>query len=53
MRCPTIPLIGGDAKAQAEKFRSIATQHIVRRIGRISDAKLAKLDKALRLHLAL
>jgi mRNA interferase MazF len=42
-----------DSKAQAEQVRSIATQRLRRRIGRVSNAELAELDSALRLHLAL
>lgn len=42
-----------DSKAQAEQVRSIATQRLLGRIGRISAAELAHLDDALRLHLAL
>jgi mRNA interferase MazF len=42
-----------DSKAQAEQVRSIATQRLLRRIGRVSDVELAELDNALRLHLAL
>ncbi|MBB3753763.1 mRNA interferase MazF [Mycolicibacterium sp. BK634] len=42
-----------DSKAQAEQVRSVATQRLVRRIGRISPAEMTNLDDALRLHLAL
>jgi mRNA interferase MazF len=42
-----------DSKAQAEQVRSVATQRLVRRVGRVSVAELADLDDALRLHLAL
>ena len=42
-----------DSKAQAEQVRSVATQRLLRRVGRVSNADLAKLDTALRLHLAL
>jgi len=42
-----------DSKAQAEHVRSVATQRLLRRIGRVSVAELADLDDALRLHLAL
>jgi mRNA interferase MazF len=42
-----------DSKTQAEQVRSVATQRLVRRIGRISPAELINLDDALRLHLAL
>jgi mRNA interferase MazF len=40
-------------KARAEQVRSIATQRLLHRMGRISAAELAHLDDALRLHLAL
>jgi mRNA interferase MazF len=42
-----------DSKAQAEQVRSIATQRLLHRIGRISHRELTDLDNALRLHLAL
>ncbi len=42
-----------DSKAQAEQIRSVATQRLLRRVGRISPRELANLDNALRLHLAL
>jgi mRNA interferase MazF len=42
-----------DSKAQAEQVRSIATQRLLRRIGRVSATELAQLDDALRLHLGL
>jgi mRNA interferase MazF len=42
-----------DSKAQAEQIRSVATQRLRRRIGRVSPVELAKLDDALRLHLEL
>ena len=42
-----------DSKAQAEQVRSVATQRLSRRIGRVSPAELTDLDDALRLHLAL
>ena len=42
-----------DSKAQAEQVRSIATQRLLRRTGCVSNAELAELDNALRLHLAL
>lgn len=42
-----------DSKAQAEQIRSIATQRLLRRIGRVSPSELADIDEALRLHLAL
>lgn len=45
--------LGVDSKAQAEQVRSVATQRLLRRIGRISPVELTDLDDALRLHLAL
>jgi mRNA interferase MazF len=42
-----------ESKAQAEQVRSIATQRLLRRVGRVSNVELGKLDEALRLHLAL
>ena len=42
-----------DSKAQAEQIRSVATQRLRRRVGRVSPAELAELDQALRLHLEL
>jgi len=45
--------LAADSKAQAEQVRSVAFQRLLRRLGRISAAELADLDKALRLHLAL
>ena len=42
-----------DSKAQAEQIRSVATERLRRRIGRVSPAELAELDQALRLHLEL
>ena len=42
-----------DSKAHAEQIRSVATERLRRRIGRISAAELAELDRALRLHLEL
>ena len=42
-----------DSKAQAEQVRSIATQRLLRRIGRASPGELSDIDEALRLHLAL
>jgi mRNA interferase MazF len=42
-----------DSKAQAEQIRSVSTQHLQHRIGRVSHAELAELDGALRLHLGL
>lgn len=42
-----------DSKAQAEQIRSVATQRLRRRVGRITPAELAELDQALRLHLDL
>jgi mRNA interferase MazF len=42
-----------DSKAQAEQMRSISTERLSRRLGRISVAELARLEDALRLHLDL
>ncbi|WP_186243709.1 type II toxin-antitoxin system PemK/MazF family toxin [Mycobacterium simulans] len=42
-----------DSKAQAEQVRSVATERLRRRIGRVSPSELAQLDEALRLHLDL
>ncbi len=42
-----------DSKAHAEQIRSVATERLRRRIGRISAAELAELERALRLHLEL
>lgn len=40
-------------QAQAEQLRSVATERLTRRIGRLSADELAQLDDALRLHLDL
>ena len=45
--------LAADSKAQAEQIRSVATERLRRRIGRVSPAELAELDQALRLHLEL
>lgn len=42
-----------DSKAQAEQVRSIASERLVRHIGRTSPERLRLVDSALRLHLAL
>jgi mRNA interferase MazF len=42
-----------DSKAQAEQIRSVATERLTRRIGRLRAVELAQLDDALRLHLDL
>ena len=42
-----------DSKAQAEQIRSVATERLLHRIGRVSPMELAQLDDALRLHLEL
>jgi mRNA interferase MazF len=42
-----------DSKAQAEQIRSVATQRLRRRVGRVSADELAQLDDALRVHLEL
>ena len=45
--------LSSNSKAQAEQVRSVATQRLLRRIGRITTGELVDLDNALRLHLAL
>ena len=42
-----------DSKAQAEQVRSVAVQRLGRRTGVVPPPLMAKLDEALRLHLAL
>lgn len=42
-----------DSKAQAEQVRSIATQRLLRRVGRVPVDELRAIDEALRLHLSL
>lgn len=42
-----------DSKAQAEQVRSIAVERVGRRVGRLTPEQLARLDRALRLHLSL
>lgn len=42
-----------DSKAQAEQIRSVATERLRRRVGRVPPKELALLDDALRLHLDL
>jgi mRNA interferase MazF len=42
-----------DSKAQAEQIRSVAAERLRRRIGRLSPHELARIDRALRLHLEL
>ena len=42
-----------DSKAQAEQIRSVATERLLQRLGRVSPVELAQLDEALRLHLEL
>lgn len=42
-----------DSKAQAEQVRSVAVERIGRAIGRVPPSLMARLDDALRLHLAL
>lgn len=41
------------SKAQAEQISSIATQRLLRRMGRVSVTELTDIDGALRLHLGL
>jgi mRNA interferase MazF len=42
-----------DSKAQAEQIRSVAVERIGRRVGRVPAGLMARLDEAMRLHLAL
>lgn len=42
-----------DSKAQAEQVRTVAIERIGRRVGQLTAPRLAELDEALRLHLAL
>ena len=42
-----------DSKAQAEQVRSIATERLGPRLGRVPEARMRELDDALRLHLSL
>lgn len=42
-----------DSKAQAEQVRAVAVERLLHRIGSVSPTQLARLDAALRLHLAL
>lgn len=42
-----------DSKAQAEQVRSIAAERLTRRVGELPTDLAARLDEALRLHLAL
>jgi mRNA interferase MazF len=42
-----------DSKAQAEQVRSIAAERIGSRVGQLPSDLMARLDEALRLHLAL
>jgi mRNA interferase MazF len=42
-----------DSKAQAEQIRAVAIQRLGSRIGVVPPAVMARLDEALRLHLAL
>ena len=45
--------LAADSKAQAEQIRSVATERLLRRIGRVPPAGMAELDDALRVHLDL
>lgn len=45
--------LSADSKAQAEQIRSVATERMLHRIGRVSPAERVQLDEALRLHLEL
>jgi mRNA interferase MazF len=42
-----------DSKAQVEQIRSIATERLLGRLGRVSVVEMQQLDEALRLHLEL
>jgi len=42
-----------DSKAQAEQVRAVAVERLGAKIGAVPPALMAKLDEALRLHLAL
>ena len=42
-----------DSKAQAEQVRSIAIERVHGRLGVVPQARMAEIDEALRLHLAL
>lgn len=42
-----------NSKAQAEQVRSIATERLGPRLGRVPEARMRELDDALRLHLSL
>ncbi|QUH00518.1 type II toxin-antitoxin system PemK/MazF family toxin [Saccharopolyspora erythraea] len=45
--------LAGDSKAQAEQVRAVAFHRLGKRIGRVPEDTLTKLDNALRLHLGL
>lgn len=45
--------LSNDSKAQAEQVRAVAVERLGARIGAVPPAVMAKLDEALRLHLAL
>jgi mRNA interferase MazF len=42
-----------DSKAQAEQVHSIAIERVLGRLGVVPQARMAEIDEALRLHLAL
>ena len=42
-----------ESKAQVEQIRSVATERLLGRLGRVSLAEMQQLDEALRLHLEL
>lgn len=42
-----------DSKAQAEQVRSISTERLETRAGRVNPARMREIDDALRLHLSL
>ena len=45
--------LAADSKAQAEQVRSVAVERLREPVGRLSAGLMARLDEALRLHLAL
>ena len=42
-----------DSKAQVEQIRSVATERLLSRIGRVPTVEMGQIDEALRLHLEL
>jgi mRNA interferase MazF len=45
--------LSAESKALGEQIRSVATERLIRRLGRLSPGELSQLDNALRLHLDL